>query len=260
MGRCHPDGELAPRDVVSRSILEEMKRTAHTCVYLDVTKLSKRYLKGRFPLIADLCQRFDLDIAHDLIPVRPAAHYMIGGVAVDEWGLTSIENLYACGEVSCTGVHGANRLGSNSLLEGLVFGCRAAEQAARNVKRMQEPLPLYSIQGLPTESAYGSLNLTDVENALKSLMWRNVGVERNQQGLDETLEMITFWCRYVMDKEFQSRHGWQVQNMLTLARLVTMSARQREESRGVHYRTDFPEISENWRRHIVVSNSGPEWL
>jgi L-aspartate oxidase len=260
MLRYHPDGELAPRDLVSRSIVEEMKRTGHTHVFIDVRHMSRTYLEERFPTITRLCDRFGLNVAEDLIPVRPAAHYHIGGVTVDENGRSDIANLLACGEVAWTGVHGANRLGSNSLLEGLIFGRRAGAAAARACEAMPEALPLHAIQGLPQEPAYGSLNLADVDNSLRSLMWRSASVERNQQGLDEAIDMITFWCRYVMDKEFDSPDGWRLQNMLIVARLIAMSARQRQESRGVHYRTDFPETSEDWRRHIVVVNTGQEWL
>jgi len=113
---------------------------------------------------------------------------------------------------------------------------------------------------LPQEPAYGSLNLTDVRDSLKSLMWRSAGIVRVGKGLDDALEMITFWCRYVMDKEFESPQGWELQNMLTVARLIAMSARQREESRGVHHRADFPEMSPDWQRHVVIANTGEEWL
>jgi L-aspartate oxidase len=260
MPRYHPSAELAPRDVVSRSIIEEMHRTEHTNVYLDVRGMSADHLEERFPTITGLCRRFGLDPSEDLIPVRPAAHYMIGGVRTDLNGRTDLANLLACGEVACTGLHGANRLGSNSLLEGLVFGRRCAEQAASNLEAMGEPLSLYALQGLPQEPAYGSLNLDDVGNSLRSLAWRSAGVVRDGKALDEALEMITFWCRYVMDKEFGEPAGWELQNMLTVARLVCMSARQREESRGVHYRSDFPETSADWRRHIVISGPGEEWL
>jgi len=260
MPRYHRDGDLAPRDVVSRSIIQEMKRTQHTNVYLDVRDMSAEYLEGRFPTITGLCRRFGLDVPSDLIPVRPAAHYMVGGVRTDLHGRTDIANLLACGEVACTGLHGANRLGSNSLLEGLVFGHRCALTAMEGLERMAEPLSVHALQGLPQEPAYGSLNLTDVQNSLQSLMWRDVGVWRSGEQLDEALEMITFWCRYVMDKEFEAVEGWQLQNMLTVSRLVVMFARQRQESRGVHYRTDFPDTSPDWQRHIVISNTGEEWL
>jgi len=260
MHRYHPDAELAPRDVVCRSIVAEMKRTEATHVFLDVTHKPRSYLESRFPTITRLCDRFGLDIASDPIPVRPAAHYQIGGVATDLEGRTNLEHLFACGEVACTGVHGANRLGSNSLLEGLVFGARAGAAAAAACRAMKEPLPLHALQGMPQEPVYGNLDLTDVENSLRSLMWRSAGVERARNELDEALGNITFWCRYVMDKEFDRPAGWQLQNMLTAARLVVMSARQRQESRGAHYRTDFPEPSKDWERHIVVCRSGEEWL
>ncbi|MBS3764301.1 MAG: L-aspartate oxidase [Planctomycetes bacterium] len=260
MERYHPDGELAPRDTVSRSIIQEIKRTGDTHVLLDISDKSRQYLEKRFPTITRLCDRFEIDVSKDMIPVRPAAHYQVGGVATDELGRTSLKNLLACGEVACTGVHGANRLGSNSLLEGLVFGRRAGETAAKMCSKMEKAPPLHAIQGLPQEPAYGSLNLTDVRNSLCSLMWRSVGVERNRGNLDEAFDMITFWCRYVMDKEFEEPQGWQLQNMLTVARLITMCARQRQESRGVHYRTDYPETSEHWQRHIVMTKSGEDWL
>ncbi len=260
MSKYHPDGELAPRDMVSRGILEEMKESGDTHVLLDVTARSRSYLKERFPTITGLCDEFEIDVSCDPIPVHPAAHYHIGGVKTDLSGRTSIKNLLACGEVACTGVHGANRLGSNSLLESVVFGRRAGIAAARMCAGMESAPPLHSIQGLPQEPAYGSLSLADVKNSLISLMWRNVGIERCGAGLDEAMEMITFWCRYVMDKEFRNPDGWQLQNMLTVGRLITMSARQREESRGVHYRTDFPESNKNWKRHVVISQSGEEWL
>jgi len=260
MPRYHPDAELAPRDVVSRSILEEMRRTDHTNVYLDLRKMPASYLEKRFPTITALCRRFGIEPAEDLIPVRPAAHYMVGGVRTDLHGRTDVAHLLACGEVACTGLHGANRLGSNSLLEGLVFGRRCALTALETLRGMSEPLSVHAIQGLPQEPAYGNLNLVDVTNSLKSLMWRNAGVVRNAEGLDEALEMITFWCRYVMDKEFHEPQGWELQNMLTVARVFAMCARQREESRGVHYRSDFPEPSDEWLRHIIVTNAGEQWL
>jgi L-aspartate oxidase len=256
----HEDAELAPRDVVSRSIIEEMARTQHTNVYLDVRAMSPEYLEERFPTITGLCRRFGLEPSDDLIPVRPAAHYMIGGVRTDLRGRTAIKHLLACGEVACTGLHGANRLGSNSLIEGLVFGKRCAETAVENLKAMREPLSVHALQGLPQEPAYGNLNLADVENSLRSVMWRSAGVVRDGAQLDEALDMITFWCRYVMDKEFENPDGWQLQNMLTVARLVGMCARQREESRGVHHRSDYPETSEDWQRHIVIANTGEDWL
>ncbi|MDP6438400.1 MAG: L-aspartate oxidase [Candidatus Brocadiia bacterium] len=255
MTRYHPDAELAPRDTVSRSIVQEMKRTGHTCVYVDITDRSRAYLERRFPTIAGLCDRFDLDVAEDLIPVRPAAHYQIGGVTVDAMGRTNIAGLLACGEVACTGVHGANRLGSNSLLEGLVFGRRSGAAAAQKCTAGLEELPPAEVVSAPYEPAYGNLNIQDVASSLRSLMWRSMGVERDGRGMDEAMEMITFWCHYVADREFDRPGGWELQNLLTAARLMVTAAREREESRGVHYRSDFPETSEAWRRHIVITNA-----
>lgn len=256
----HPDAELAPRDIVSQSIVEEMMRTGHTNVYLDARGTSPRHFERRFPTIFALLRSFELNPAEDLIPVRPAAHYMVGGVQSDLAGRTTIRNLLAAGEVACTGLHGANRLGSNSLLEAAVFGKHCADTARESLANMAEPLSVHAIQGLPQEPAHGHLNLGDVSNSLKSLMWRNAGVVRQGPDLDEALDMITFWCRYVMDKEFEDPQGWELQNMLTVARLIVMGARQREESRGVHFRSDFPETSRDWQRHIVVANSGEDWL
>ena len=135
MSKYHPSAELAPRDIVSRSIVQEIRRTDHTHVYLDVRHISKEKLSNRFPKIKKLCASFGIDITRQLIPVHPSAHYMIGGVKVDQNGKTSMKNLYACGEVSCTGLHGANRLGSNSLLEGLVFGYRTGNMAGKELDR-----------------------------------------------------------------------------------------------------------------------------
>ncbi len=260
MDKYHPDAELAPRDQVSQGIMKEMKESGDTHVLLDVSDRPRSYLEQRFPTITRLCDEFEIDLSKEPIPVHPAAHYYIGGVKTDRNGRSSINNLLACGEAACTGVHGANRLGSNSLLEGVVFGRRAGAEAARKCSTMEKAPPLHSIQGLPQEPAYGSLDLRDVEDSLRSLMWRNVGIERDGKVLDESLKMITFWCRYVMDKEFNNPGGWQLQNMLTVGRLIAMLARQREESRGVHYRTDFPDRKEEWKRHVVVSQLGEEWL
>ncbi|HOX38723.1 MAG TPA: L-aspartate oxidase [Candidatus Brocadiia bacterium] len=260
MPNYHESAELAPRDAVSRAIVEELARTKGTCVYVDVRHIPAKQFKARFPLITRLCAGFGIDPAHDLIPVRPAAHYMIGGVKVGQDARTSMPGLFACGEVACTGLHGANRLGSNSLLEGLVFGGIAGREAAAAVSTEKEEMFLHSVQGILGEPKYGQLDLEDVGAALRSLMWRDVGVVRDQKNLDDAEEMINFWCRYVMDKIFDSPEGWALQNMLTTSKLIAMCARQREETRGVHFRADFPETKSEWHRHIVVRNSGRGWL
>jgi len=246
------DAELAPRDLVSRAILTEMKATGDTSVYLDLTHLPKKKVVERFPLLADLCATFDIDITKDLIPVRPSVHYFVGGVVVDEEGRTGLENLYAAGEVSSTGLHGANRLGSNSLLESLFFGARTGEAAGKSASATPQERGLLSLKYRLPSARKDSLNLSDVVNSLKSLMWRRVGIERDGQELVEAERRIDFWCSYVMDKEFDKREGWILQNMLTVAKLTIAAARLRQESRGVHIRLDFPDRDDvKWKRHLV---------
>jgi L-aspartate oxidase len=252
MKKYHPKAELASRDVVSRSILQEMRATDHTHVYLDVTHIPKDVLDERFPKIMDLCASFDINISEDLIPVRPSAHYMIGGVKVNEKAQTNLQGLYACGEVACTGLHGANRLGSNSLLECLVYGHKAGVEAGKELSNMKGDLfPCY-IQTIIRKPEKIELDLEDVNNSLKSLMWRCVGIERDAKHLQGAEEMIDYWYSYVMDKEFSTPTGWELQNMLTVSKLITQAALQREETRGVHHRIDFPVVDNtNWAQHIT---------
>ncbi len=255
MPKYHPKAELAPRDVVSRSILLEIYRTGHTHVYLDVRHISEKKLSTRFPKIKKLCASFGIDISRQLIPVHPSAHYMIGGIKVDQGGRTNIKNLYACGEVSCTGLHGANRLGSNSLLECLVYGYRASREISRELRKMKDGLSPHSFKEISKNDRHCELDLEDVKNSLKSLMWRNVGIERDDKHLKEVVENIDLWCKYIINNEFSTPLGWEVQNMLTVARLISISASKRKESRGVHYRLDFPDNDDKcWKKHIVISN------
>lgn len=238
MPSYHHDAELAPRDVVSRSINQHIRDTQTHCVYLDV-----RHIRGfteRFPLIAAMCADFQIDVTKDLIPVRPSAHYMVGGVDVDLDGSTSIAGLYACGEVACTGVHGANRLASNSLLEGLVFGRIAGENAGEQAASSPSPMPDRRIVSQTPPSHRTRLDLQDIKNSLLSLMWRNVGIVRFGDRLEETCEIIGFWGHYTLDKTFDDPSGWEMQNQLSLARLMAMSALERNDSIGVHYRADAP--------------------
>jgi len=259
MADYHPDGELAPRDVVSRAILREIAAQSATCMYLDLKHLNIDKFRRRFPMISRLCEAFDIDISKQRIPVRPAAHYMIGGVWVDDQARTAMPGLLACGEVSSSGVHGANRLASNSLLEGLVFGevagRVAGEQASQNSTAMQPKLISSEVQ----PSTRTTLDVQDVRNSLRSLMWRNVGIERQGARLAETAEIIDFWGRYVMDKLLDDRFGWETQNMLSVARLVTASATARTESRGVHYRVDHPEGDpDQENKHLIVQRQQDE--
>lgn len=255
MPEFHPLAELAPRDDVSRAITAQMKKTQHPCVYLDLSHLNAEFVRGRFPGIARVCAGFDLDVTRDPIPVRPAAHYMIGGVAVDTYGRTSVPGLWAAGESTSTGLHGANRLASNSLLEGLVYGARAADDVVEHIEHgLASPLEVLwnSDEVGNGESSRSTLDLQDIRESLRALMWRSVGILRDAQGLAEAGEAVEFWCRYVLDHEFDDPAGWTLQNMLITARLMIASAATREESRGVHTRVDFPSTNPAWAHSIEL--------
>jgi L-aspartate oxidase len=244
--------ELASRDVVSQAIVRCMERTQHPCVYLDLAHLDPNLVRQRFPGIAKVCRSFGLDITHDRIPVRPGAHYMIGGVTVDLEGRTSLPGLWAAGEVASSGLHGANRLASNSLLEGLVYGARCGRGAAEAAVHMPDTFTIPPIHSRFDPEPADSIDVADVTNALRSLMVREMGVTRDEAGLREAERMVSFWCRYALAREFPSRAGWELQNMLTVARLMIRSALQRQESRGVHFRTDFPQPDDaNRQRHLT---------
>jgi L-aspartate oxidase len=251
MVKVDPRAELAPRDVVAQAIVRCMERTQHPNVYLDLTHLDPALVRRRFPGIDKVCRGFGLDITTDLIPIRPGAHYMMGGVTVDEHGRTSLPGLWAAGEVTSSGLHGANRLASNSLLEGLVFGTACGQGASAAAMKMPD-----RFTALPQASQFepevdGDLDVTDITNSLRSLMVRHMGVVRRREGLLTAENDVAFWCRYVLGREFDARPGWELQNMLTISRLMIDTALKREESRGVHFRSDFPERDDGkWQRHL----------
>jgi L-aspartate oxidase len=250
----HPMAELAPRDVVSRAMVRQMAITQYTHVFLDARHMSEQAFRERFPGIYNMCISFDVNPAKQPIPVHPSAHYMVGGIVTDLLGQTSIPNLYAVGEVSYTGLHGANRLASNSLIEALVFGKRAGEHAGRSIAEQTggggDIIPPKLAVDVES-SGRTELDTADVRSSLRSLMWRNVGIERNGPHLEEANEIISFWSRYVLDKVFDTPTGWELQNMLQVATLVARSAGLRTETRGVHYRKDFPTADDaNWLLHI----------
>ncbi|HVJ85998.1 MAG TPA: L-aspartate oxidase [Caulifigura sp.] len=249
--------ELAPRDIVSRAITSQMDKTRHPCVYLDLRHLSQELISERFPHIGQLCREFGLDLKRDLIPVRPGAHYMIGGVTVDLEGRTTIPGLWAAGEVTSSGLHGANRLASNSLLEGLFYGLRCGVGASIEAARIPDSftaLPLASDWSSPLQDE-DELNLADLRNALTSLMGRNVGIRRNAEDLRQAASQVEFWDRYVSGREFRTVEGWELQNMLLTARLMIASALAREESRGVHFRDDFPATRPGQGEHVSIRSS-----
>ncbi|MCI0680729.1 MAG: L-aspartate oxidase [Gemmataceae bacterium] len=247
-----PRAELAPRDVVAQAIVRQMDKTKHPNVYLDLRHLDPALVHRRFPGIAKMCQGFGIDIAADLIPIRPGAHYMIGGVAVDEEGRTTLPGLWAAGEVTSSGLHGANRLASNSLLEGLVFGAACGRGAAAAAARAADAFVALPLASKFEPETAGALDVADITNSLRSLMVRHLGVIRERAGLEQAGRDVAFWCRYVLAREFNHRAGWELQNLLTVARLMIHAARERTESRGVHFRADFPQPDDvHWRRHVA---------
>ncbi|MHC4606084.1 MAG: L-aspartate oxidase [Planctomycetota bacterium] len=249
MKDVHEMADLAPRDVVARACLNRIRETGETHVYLDVRHLPEKGLRQGFPGLVRLCEKFGLDVHRDLIPVRPSAHYTIGGVRTDPDGATNVPGLYAVGECAATGFHGANRLASNSLLECLVFGRRAGRHAAETAGAA--PGKFAPLEGPKTPGT--DLDVTDLTNSLQSLMTRQAGIERGGENLKAALARMEFWSRYVLDRTFRDAAGWQLQNALMAARAVAASAVAREESRGVHYRTDFPGPRDDWKKHITAS-------
>ncbi|MCS7305703.1 MAG: L-aspartate oxidase [Thermoguttaceae bacterium] len=247
-----PRGELAPRDIVSIAIVSQMEKTKHPCVYLDLTHLEAERIQSRFPGIVSTLAEFNIDVTKDRIPVRPGAHYMMGGVTVDMEGRTTLPGLWAAGEVTSSGLHGANRLASNSLLEALVFGARAGHGASRAASSMSDFFTVLPLANPGLEPHPHTLDLVDIRNSLKSLMWRAMGVRRDAESLREAEENIARWSRYVLGCQFSKPEGWELQNMLLVARLMIHAALLREESRGCHLRSDFPDRDDaNWNRHIA---------
>lgn len=248
----HPQAELAPRDVVSRSIFARMVATDDTNVYLDLSALDRDPHEA-FPGISRICRFFGIDIARDPIPVRPGAHYMIGGLEVDLDGRTDRPGLWAVGECASTGLHGANRMGSNSLLEAIVLGARTGEAAAHDARaRRIAPTPLTTRRPALAQVPKGvQVNIDDLTYSLKSLMWRDMGVQRRGEKLADALDRVAFWMRAVKSLGRENPRSWELANMLLVARLAIVGAQAREESRGVHHRTDFPQPRDGWRCHTT---------
>jgi L-aspartate oxidase len=253
MAQYHPQLELAPRYVVSKAIVSEMEKTNSTFVYIDITHESADMIKHRFPTIYEFCLQFGLDLTSDWIPVAPAAHYMMGGVRTGLRGETNIDRLYACGEVSSTGVHGANRLASNSLSEAIVFGRRIVE--AVNELPPLEGKPSLHLQPVRTES----LKQAIIEKRLKlqKLMVRYVGLTRNAHGLEKGVTELKRQLP-LFEAKLTKKEELEFANLLTAALLVAEASLIREESRGGHYRDDFPELDDaGWRKHVVFQYGKP---
>jgi L-aspartate oxidase len=254
MTRFDRRGEMAPRDIVARAIVAEIQRTGHPCVYLSMRALDPDRVRRRFPTIAATCAAYGLDIGSARIPVAPCAHYIMGGVKTDLWGRTSIAGLYAAGEVACTGVHGANRLASNSLLEGLVFGARAGRAALGDAP---PPPPEGALSGeagtalaIDRDAAEGSIL------SLSKVMWEGVGIIREGRRLERSIEAILDLERGLALRPV-SRRGIEARNLLFVGRLIAESALRRQESRGAHYREDFPEKTPGRGRHSIIAPGAP---
>jgi L-aspartate oxidase len=252
MPRYHEAAELAPRDVVTRAIIAEIRSSGFPHVWLDATHLGGAFLNERFPTIAQACARFGIDIATQWIPVHPSAHYHCGGVRSDARGTTDLPGLWAAGEVAFTGLHGANRLASNSILEGLVVGIRAGRDAA--VAGGQPPRVRATTP--KQESAPEGLDVPDLVRSLRALMWRQVGIERTGTELAVARRSLAFWMRHQARGEFRSREGWELQNLLVVSSVIASAAEQRTASVGTHTRSDS-RGSVDPRHHAFVRPEQP---
>jgi L-aspartate oxidase len=260
MKRYHEAQELAPRDVVARAITSEMHKTNSQYVYLDMTGKPRELLEKRFPRIYSTCLSYGLDLASDLAPVSPAAHFMMGGVKTDPWGRTSVGGLYAAGETAATGVHGANRLASNSLLEGLVFGARAGIAMMKDApgsKKNAGHLP--GVPAPKTWSSEGAGEKAKVKPApssalthLRELMWNCAGILRSGKELKTAIDSLR--AMEIPHSERNGRVDRELRNLHALALLIARSALTREESRGSHYRSDFPfHDDEKLQKHSLIA-------
>jgi L-aspartate oxidase len=236
----HPSAELAPRDIVSRAIVEHLARPGVTGIFLDMRHWPAGRAATRFPGLVETCVRYGLDTERDLVPVRPAAHYFIGGIAGDLDGRANLPGLFACGEAACSGMHGANRLASNSLLEGLVLGARAGRAAADHAA--DGPAPAARIHhGTGRSVRERDVDVEDLRKSLLSCTWRLAGVVRDGAGLEEAAEAIRLWRHFSGKVRYRRRAALELENLLLLGGLVTAAASARRESRGTHGRRDFPE-------------------
>jgi L-aspartate oxidase len=250
MGDYHEKADLAPRDIVARSIVNEIKKSGSDRVFLDVTHLPAHTITTRFPHIYRFCLDHGLDITRDLIPVAPAAHYMIGGIRANTWGETNVPRLFATGEVACTGVHGANRLASNSLLEAIVFSKRIVERTKNKTKeRVADEAAVKSIHASPGQrpslKAVPALGIA----SLQQLHWDRAGIIRDKAGLSLAAGILATWQQALHPPTDQP--SYELSNLVLTGRLLTEAALMREESRGAHFRSDFPQASPKWQGHIV---------
>jgi len=249
--KYHEMGELAPRDVVSRIITEEMERTDSDYVYLDITHLPKDFILSHFPMIYHECLKYGIDITRDYIPVAPGAHYMMGGILTNLKGETSIKGLYACGECAGTGIHGANRMASNSLLEGLVFGKIIAQEVSNYVVNNSDVDVVEDIK-VKEKKIFKDEVLREFRTRMQYLMWKYCGIKREEKGLRFLLEELEKMQLEIEDLAVNNFQDVETKNMILLAKLIAESALERKESRGAHYRIDYPYRDDiYWQKHII---------
>jgi len=259
MEKYHPLSDLALRDIVARSIDLELKKSGEPCVYLDISHKPADFIRERFPHIYETCLNYQIDITKDPIPVVPAAHYMCGGLLTDDNGRTNIQNLYAIGEVACTGVHGANRLASNSLLEALVFAKRAAERSAQDLANNRHLT-------LPKAPLWDSGSAKDSEETvivshnwdeIRRFMWNYVGIVRTNKRLERAESRIETIQKEIKEYYWDfivSRDLLELRNLALIAELIITCASLRKESRGLHYNLDYPsQDNRHWKRDTVIS-------
>lgn len=249
MDEYHDLKELAPRDVVARSIFMEMKKTNSTNAFLNITFKEAQYIRDRFPTIYNTCLKYGIDCTKDYIPVAPAEHYCMGGIKTDVNGRTSVKGFYACGESASNGIHGANRLASNSLLEGLVFGRRIGQEVEGDITG--KPLDV-SIK-YETERKPLDIDKDAIIADIKQTMTEYVGIIRNEEGLKKAEEKMLKYVQLTANMKNETMKDFELSNMVTLSNLIIKSALLRTESRGAHYRTDFNKRDDqNWKRHLLV--------
>lgn len=252
MSEYHPMKELAPRDVVSRAIFQEMTKTNSRHVYLDITHKDRSYLEQRFPTIFKTCLSYGIDMSKDYIPVAPSQHYSMGGIKTDEWGRTKVKGFYAVGEAACNGIHGANRLASNSLLEGLVFGKRIGRQILENLAEIKEASGVKpDIRNSKTRMEK-ELDAAQGVKELQELMVQNVGIVRNKESLENAMNRILAMQKEIEHAKLDYTTAMELKNMLFLSSLLVKAALLRKESRGAHFRSDYPQTDDqHWQNNIV---------
>ncbi|PZU92467.1 MAG: L-aspartate oxidase [Pseudanabaena sp.] len=252
----HPQGELAPRDVVSRAVFQHLLKTGEPTVFLDLSPINRDRIAYRFPNIIKLCQKWNIDLFSQPIPVTPAAHYCMGGILTDTWGASSIDGLYAVGESSSTGVHGANRLASNSLLECFVFGVRLAERVSQLLlNNSDQPESSSKAPQTVNTNLDAQSRIADIREQLRELTWRSAGICRSTKELEDAIATIQVLQAEIASLQSQTRLWVETRNLTDFAYLLIKSALFRTESRGAHFRLDYPDTDVNWQVHTVIQGN-----